>query len=128
MCPSMASSSHCVLWSVGTHLQVVAAAAQSQSGNVDHGEAHRRNPCPAQCGVIEDISTGWEGGCYGLQQYAQETKEDCRQNCCSDPDCEVWQFSYTGCWRGKGHYCRNGYGFERRPDNLRLVAAQRVVH
>merc|ERR1719240_689147 len=89
---------------------------------------HGTEGCPQQCLVLEDLSTGWEGGCYGLEQYPSETQEECRANCCADAACEVWQFSYTGCWRGKGHYCRNGQGFKHRPENLRLVAAQRITH
>lgn len=87
-----------------------------------------RKACSQQCLVVEDLATGWEGGCYGLQKYPSETQEECRANCCADAACEVWQFSYTGCWRGKGHNCLDGRGFQHRPENLRLVAAQRITH
>lgn len=90
---------------------------------------HSAKACPDQCLVLEDLDTGWEGGCFGLQNYPSETQEQCRSNCCADAACEVWQFSYTGCWRGKGHYCRDGQGLNtHRPENLRLVAAQRISH
>lgn len=124
----MPSASRAALWSLGTHLQVAATTAQAHGVFSVDSRVAKAEACPEQCAVLEDFSTGWEGGCYGLQQFKMDTKEECRQNCCSDPHCEVWQFSYTGCWRGKGHYCRDGYGFKKRPDNLRLIAAQRIVH
>lgn len=105
--------------------------SQTSSAGAQHG----KEACPQQCLVLEDLDTGWQGGCHGLQNYPTETQEECRANCCADATCDVWQFSYTGCWRGKGHQCHDvsvedGQRTFRkhRPENLRLVAAQRIVH
>merc|ERR1739848_42103 len=101
--------------------------------SVPHGGLlgrHHPMACPGRCSVLEDFINGWEGWCYGLTQYPTETQEECQANCCTDATCVVWQFAYTGCWSGKGHYCRNGYshGFQKRPESLKLMAAQRIVH
>jgi len=84
--------------------------------------------------VIQDIANGWEGLCVGLQlRNASTTATACREACCSDPKCEVWQWGNTrekASESGLG-VCKTGRGLECSSDhfeNFLVLAGQRVSH
>lgn len=67
--------------------------------------------CYGPCRVLEDVTDydGWSGPCSGLTNHAAETWEDCRDLCCNDLRCEVWQYASRGgtpgCQFGRGDLC-----------------------
>lgn len=83
------------------------------------------------------MAQGWEGYCIGLQLLNRTTtKDECRDVCCADPDCEVWQWatkrserdvalaqSAMSCHVGKGFECRSV-----RTDDFLVYAGQRISH
>lgn len=90
--------------------------------------------CTDKCTVIEDVSNGWEGYCLGLQLMNLSTTADvCRDNCCDDSKCEVWQWgnmrdiaSVDGlgiCYAGKGLECSGD-----RFDDFLVLAGQKISH
>ena len=71
-------------------------------------------PPPSPCGWA-----ALEGSCTGLHSDVYATTVDaCRESCCLDPTCVVWQFGPPigggccgdGCWRGQASSC-NGPRF-----------------
>lgn len=73
-----------------------------------------------ECSVIEDLT-----GVRCLDLDRDEVAADaqtCRNRCCDDPYCEVWQFMRDGsCWRGRSHECR-----VRDPRAADVVVGERV--
>lgn len=90
--------------------------------------------CTSQCTVIQDIANGWEGSCMGLQQTnSSTTAAACREACCSDPNCEVWQWGNTREMASQSSLgiCKTGRGLECSSDhfeNFLVLAGQRVSH
>jgi len=87
--------------------------------------------CASHCQVLQDVQTGWEDHCLGLQLFnASTTAEECQQWCCNDPNCEVWQWgnkrdyasrnSLGQCYIGKGLECSSD-----RMDDFLVLAGQR---
>ncbi|CAE8603987.1 unnamed protein product, partial [Polarella glacialis] len=102
----------------------------------DSAPADRRlSACTStdQCQVIQDVAQGWEGLCLGLEQLNHSTTpEYCRDKCCGDPKCEVWQWGTDRdsaaatlgmCYTGRGLECQS-----ERFDNLLVRAGQRISH
>jgi len=58
----------------------------------------------SECSTVEDLS-GMR--CFGLKHdKGADSPAACKENCCSDPYCEVWQSMDDGtCWRGRGNSC-----------------------
>lgn len=89
--------------------------------------------CTVQCQVVQDVANGWEGFCLGLQLLnSTTTPAVCREACCEDPNCEVWQWGNprdlagnpTGsCYKGRGLECSSD-----RFDNFLVLAGQRISH
>lgn len=48
--------------------------------------------------------------CYGLQQDSRSTTANaCRDSCCADDTCKVWQYQDSeGCWKGETSQCTGG--------------------
>jgi len=57
-----------------------------------------------ECSTVESVAGLW---CEGLSHDSgAQDAEACRQRCCEDPFCEVWQIMKDGtCWRGRSHVC-----------------------
>lgn len=94
-----------------------------------------------RCQVVKDVATGWDDYCMGLLPLEQSvTKTACQAACCSDPDCEVWQWSTKRSERDSAMSslsadtvmtCLTGKGFECqsvRTDDFVVYAGQRVTH
>lgn len=89
--------------------------------------------CTGECQAIQDVANGWEGFCLGLQLMNRTTTPAaCREACCADPNCEVWQWgnpreeygSALGwCYRGRGLECHSD-----RFDDFLVLAGQRISH
>lgn len=90
--------------------------------------------CTNKCTVLEDVQSGWESACIGLQVRNMSTTADaCREVCCDDQDCEIWEWGNMRdiadnegmgiCYAGKGVSC----GGERL-DNFLVLAGQRISH
>ena len=51
--------------------------------------------------------------CQGLGKNPAMTEDSCRDECCADPSCAIWQFeadcnaSNCGCWMGQSQDCSN---------------------
>eukprot|EP00930_Biecheleria_cincta_P046040 TRINITY_DN31749_c0_g1_i1.p1 TRINITY_DN31749_c0_g1~~TRINITY_DN31749_c0_g1_i1.p1 ORF type:complete len:704 (+),score=85.98 TRINITY_DN31749_c0_g1_i1:75-2114(+) len=61
--------------------------------------------------------------CFGLEHdKVATTVEQCRESCCNDPVCSVWQFMKAGeCWRGRSRHCTSLH-----PLAADVTAGQRV--
>lgn len=61
--------------------------------------------------------------CFGLEHdKVSLTAEQCRESCCNDPACSVWQFMKAGeCWRGRSRQCTSLH-----PLAADVVTGQRV--
>lgn len=85
-----------------------------------------------QCQVIQDVADGWEGLCLGLTRVnLSATPEFCRDACCNDPNCEVWQWGTLRDSSAKLGICSIGRGLEcqsERFDDLLVRAGQRITH
>lgn len=90
--------------------------------------------CTSKCHVLQDVKQGWEGFCLGLEVVNTSTTADaCREVCCADPNCEVWQWGNVrhladpkglgACNVGKGIECRGD-----RFDDFLVLAGQRISH
>lgn len=90
--------------------------------------------CASECEVVQDVDLGWEGFCIGLELLnTSTTAEACRQRCCGDPACEVWQWgnlrelasktSLGRCYAGKGLECSS-----ERLDSFVVLAGQQLNH
>merc|ERR1719201_1475086 len=78
------------------------------------------------CEVLNDVRQGWPDNCIGLiaPRIAYGTADQCRQACCADPSCQVWQFTSRGCFTGDGYNCRS----TRNPGDITVLAGQRLSH
>ncbi|CAE7270948.1 LIP, partial [Symbiodinium sp. CCMP2456] len=58
----------------------------------------------ASCTTMEELD---EVVCFGLAHDVNATSAaHCRQNCCDDEYCSVWQVMRNNqCWRGRSHHC-----------------------
>jgi len=89
--------------------------------------------CRGRCQVIQDVANGWEGHCLGLQLAGQNTTTgQCRDSCCKNADCEVWQWgnprdregdTLGSCYTGRGLECSGD-----RFDDFLVLAGQRITH
>lgn len=72
------------------------------------------------CTVVEDLVGQ---SCSGLHMDANGHEAQlCRELCCNDDACQVWQFTSRGqCWRGKSDDCRRDIAGAEE-----VVASQRI--
>uniref|UniRef100_A0A7S2QSB5 Uncharacterized protein n=1 Tax=Norrisiella sphaerica TaxID=552664 RepID=A0A7S2QSB5_9EUKA len=67
------------------------------------------------------LSCAWgdqiKGQCFGLgPSRPYQTIDECREACCNDEDCSVWQYRQDkGCFYGKSNHCERYEGIAAQP-------------
>ena len=62
-----------------------------------------------QCGGAEDFPTDYSNvECLGLHSAQVSNADECRDVCCSDIMCQIWQYAHDqGCWIGTSDDCNH---------------------
>merc|ERR1712238_432445 len=69
-------------------------------------------PAPTVAPTPACAFTDAHSQCIGLDKNMNaQTVEECRNACCTDSGCGVWQWSPygSGCWMGQSNDCSGGY-------------------